>query len=281
MAFKCEVLADSISDTQQYHRLTTMELTYPRIIHSEVLTHRRFSRNSASSRAIPVDKMLRMVEDEPFIPIHWGAAQSGMQASHEVDMDIRARAGARWLIARDNAVIAARKLHNMGLHKQVINRIVEPFMWITVIVSGTESAWANFFALRIHQMAEPHIKQIACMAKAAYLKSEPKVLQYQDWHLPLFGMPGDEEVKREDRPKVSAARCARVSYLTHDGRRDVEEDLKLFHRLKDEKPMHASALEHPAMVAPTIQGENGNYQPGWVQFRKMFRNEAVDRMSDV
>lgn len=279
VAFSCKVLADSVSP--EGSRLTTMELTYPRCIHSEFMTHRRFSRNAASSRAIPIEKMIKAVEDDPFVPKHWGQNQKGMQAGQEVDTEGRAQAVKSWLAARDYALIFVTRLNEVGIHKQIVNRLLEPFSWITVICSGTEDAWANFFALRVHTMAEPHLQIIARKAFAAYHTSAPAFLNFGHWHLPLVGFEGDEHLSDEDRPKISAARCARVSYLTHEGVRDVQADKDLFDRLAGSRPIHASALEHPAVCRPVDQGGSGNFAPGWGQLRKTISGESVDRMSDV
>jgi thymidylate synthase ThyX len=241
--FKARVICDSAwADS----RLTTMELTYPRIVHSEFMTHRRFSRNAASSRAIPIRKMIRDVEETPFVPIHWGAAQRGMQAYQEISPEKQEDAKQGWLIARDDAVKAAWMLNDFGLHKQIVNRLLEPFQWMTVVCSGCEPAWANFFDLRCHEAAEPHMQLLANMARREYEAGTPTELGLHDWHLPYIQHQDMEMMSNMQLAKVSAARCARVSYLTHDGRRDVSEDLALYERLVGQNPKHASALEHTA-----------------------------------
>lgn len=277
--FSCKILADSRHPTG--NRLTTMELRYPRPVHSEFMTHRRHSRNSASSRAIPIAKMLADVERDPFVPIHWGAAQSGMQAYQEVAPDVREAARDKILAHMRQAVQLCRELADMGLAKQVVNRYIEPWMWITVVASATTSGWANFFALRCHEAAEPHIQRIAGMAYKTMRanKQNVRLLQYGQWHLPLIGFPGDEDLAEEDLPKISAARCARVSYLTHDGLRDIEKDMDLYDRLVAGEPKHASALEHPAQCLQFYKESDprsGNFQAGWHQLRKMIPREACD-----
>lgn len=283
--FACKILADSRHPNG--NRLTTMEVRYPRIIHSELLTHKRSSRNSASSRAIPIAKMLADVGRDPFLPIHWGAAQSGMQAYDEVSPEVQEVAKQKILAHFQQALQLCRELTDLGLAKQVVNRYIEPWMWITVVVSGTTSSWANMFALRCHHMAEPHFQKIAKMARVAMMGSRPKLLEYGQWHLPYFGFPGDEDIAAADAPKVSAARCARISYLTQSGIRDVAEDIKLYDRLVVQDPKHASALEHPAECmqltgcGPGVSYEqaakwSGNYEHGWRQLRKTVPNEACD-----
>jgi len=231
--------------------------------------------------------MLADVDRDPFLPIHWGAAQSGMQAYDEVSPEVQEVAKQKILAHFQQALQLCRELTDLGLAKQVVNRYIEPWMWITVVVSGTTSSWANMFALRCHHMAEPHFQKIAKMARVAMMGSRPKLLEYGQWHLPYFGFPGDEDIAAEDAPKVSAARCARISYLTQSGIRDVAEDVKLYDRLVAQIPKHASALEHPAECmqltgcGPGVSYEqaskwSGNYEHGWRQLRKTVPNEACD-----
>lgn len=279
--FNAKIIADSTPEDGS-SRLTTMELCYPRIIHAEFMTHRLFSRNAASSRAIPVAMMIHSVEEEPFIPIHWGAVQKGMQAYTEIPEADQGTANVYWMQARNMALESVRKLISLGLHKQVVNRLLEPFQWITVIASGCEPAWANFFHLRCHKMAEPHINMIANLARIVYEEQKPDVLRDREWHLPYIS--ADERATIEDSiflAKVSAARCARVSYLTHDGKRDVVEDRKLFDKLAGGSRVHASAMEHPAKLVVDGEGFTSNFDPCWRQLRKMIPKEAVRRMQDV
>jgi len=268
--FNAKVLADSTNTCD--NRLTTMELVYPRCVHSEILTHRMFSRNSASSRAIPVEKMIQQVETNPFIPLHWGKAQKGMQAYEQFTGVDANECVDRWLTARDYALGAAEGMLDQGLHKQIVNRILEPWMWITVIVTGNEGAWNNFFALRCHHEAEPHIQKIAEMAREVRSQSIPQKLSAGQWHLPLIGFEGDELLSDEDKVKVSVGRCARVSYLTHDGIRDVQADIDLHDRLLASK--HFSPFEHVAMDYEFAFVEfQGNLGSGWRQYRKVLHGE--------
>lgn len=269
--FSAKVLADSTNCCD--NRLTTMELTYPRFIHSEVLTHRMFSRNAASSRAIPVKKMIDQVMTDPVIPIHWGAAEKGMQAYKEINSYASSECRHTWLLARDNCVGAVEGMLKQGLHKQIANRLLEPWMWITVIATGTEGAWNNFFALRCHHEAEPHIQKIAEMAREVRSQSTPQKLSDGQWHLPLIGFEGDELLSVEDQVKVSVGRCARVSYLTHDGIRDVQADIDLHDRLLASK--HFSPFEHVAQHSYSWipDNESGNLGAGWTQYRKTLKGE--------
>ena len=266
--FSAKVLADSLNGCD--NRLTTMELTYPRCVHSEFLTHRMFSRNAASSRAIPVEKMIEQVERDPFIPIHWGKAQKGMQAYEVLSPEDSVAARDEWLFAGCDAVWRVRQLLALGLHKQIANRLLEPWMWITVIATGNEGAWNNFFALRCHHEAEPHIQKIAEMAREVRSQSTPQKLSDGQWHLPLIGFAGDELLSVEDQVKVSVGRNARISYLTHDGRRDVQADIDLHDRLLASK--HFSPFEHVARSGQHT-GDGGNLGYGWTQYRKTLKGE--------
>lgn len=270
MAYQAKIIADSLSETGC--RLTTMEVTFPRMVLAEFNTHRMFSRNSASSRAIPVEKQLAKVMEDPFIPVHFGVNQPGMQAPIELDDAERTLAKEEWLRARNSAVSHVRHLLSLEVHKQITNRILEPFMWHTVIVTATE--WSNFFALRAHPDAQPEIRVIAEMMEDIYEKSSPLYLDRYDWHLPFIQedeRDGKFEFTRKARC-ISAARCARVSYLTHDGVRDHEADLALYERLVSGG--HMSPLEHVAITEGDDFSEwTGNFR-GWKQFRKLIPNEG-------
>lgn len=270
--YSAKILADSVSE--QGHRLTTMEVCFPRMVLAEFNTHRTFSRNSASSRAIPIEKQLAKIIDQPFIPSYWGANQSGMQAEHELDNTAKVQAKTEWIAARDSALAHVKNLLTIGLHKQLANRLLEPFMWQTVIVTATE--WNNFFALRANVMAQPEIRTVAEMMLDAYTASTPKLLAEGEWHLPLIQPLEYDGVfeKSADARKISAARCARVSYLTHDGTRDLAADIVLYDRLTSGG--HMSPLEHTAR--PLTSDEltesewRGNFK-GWMQLRKLVTHE--------
>jgi thymidylate synthase ThyX len=261
MAIAVKILADSLAPCGT--RCVTLEGTYPRSIHSEILTHKMLSRNSASSRAIPTEKLIQRVVDDPFVPMYIGANQKGMQAGAELALADRAQAERIWLDARSEAVIRARAMLKLGVHKQVINRVIEPFMWMTTIISAT--SLDNFFGLRCHEAAEPHFQHFARMARDAMAASAPRKLTVGEWHLPLIDDAYDrQEVAKvaglargpgEDTAaldlllaKVSVGRCARVSYLTHDGTRDVSKDIELHDQLMVQSPLHASPAEHVAQA---------------------------------
>jgi len=292
MAWEVRIERDSINPKGK--RLTTFVCTYPRFIHAEVLTHRMMSRNSASSRAIPIEKTIQRVLDDPAMPIHWGANQKGMQASGEVEY--KHLANFYWLSARDSAVDNAKVLHHLGLHKQIVNRILEPFSWITTIISATE--WDNFFHLRVHKDAQPEFQHLAAMMAEAYFESKPVPLPDGYWHQPFTteedidlimdwlrstytvdGVLQSEHMEADNNllfsvmAKVSAARCARVSYLTHEGKRDIGADMDLFNRLMKQIPHHASPLEHVACSMDDTE-RRGNFI-GWTQLRKTYLFENL------
>jgi len=276
MPFSARVLLDSISPAGA--RLTTMEVRYPRFIHSEVMTHRVFSRNAASSRAVPIRKMIDAVRNEPAMPLWWGRNQSGMQANQEVDRDARALAETEWRRALEDALSHAERLSSadINLHKQLVNRILEPFAWITVIITATE--WTNFFTQRTHEDAQPELKHIATMMLEEYRASEPRALRAGEWHTPLI-LP-DEEVSLtlEDRLKISVARSARVSYLSHEGTRDHAKDIELYERLLGGGANgHWSPFEHVATPLDSGDVWLGNFR-GWEQYRKRFPQEYASTM---
>jgi thymidylate synthase ThyX len=294
MGYSCKIIKDSITD--RGHRLTTFEVTFPRIVLAEFNTHRMFSRNSASSRAIPVEKMLKRVQEDPFIPIYWGKNQKGMQADVELTEAEQRDACEAWLNARDSAVAQAKALMNIGVHKQIANRLLEPWMWHTVICTATD--WDNFFALRCHKDAQPEIRRAAEMMRDAYNdpNHKPSVAAEGYCHLPLvynddgqlrFKEDLDDAMAMEKATgthwldtliKVSCGRCARVSYLTHDGKRSIHDDIQLYDRLRTSG--HMSPLEHAATPMSDEEwddhpsGYSGNFR-GWSQHRKRIPGEAV------
>lgn len=263
-----KIVADSIAPSG--HRLTTFELEFHRFVLAEFNTHRVFSRNSASSRAIPVAKQLARASEDPAFPIKWPAEQPGMQGGSELEgWDLEAAQGAfrsfqdettsniqHYLQAvadqyglswdsEDPDEIAELKSHT--LHKSLLNRLIEPIMWHKVIVTAAE--YENFYRQRVSPLAQPEI-EVAAAAMQALMESEPVELAYDDWHTPYIS---DEEKAAHDVEiikRVSVARCARVSYLTHDGVRDIEVDLGLYEKLVSADPPHWSPTEHVAVPDP-------------------------------
>ena len=260
MSTSAKVIADSVSP--QGVRLSTFRVTLHRFVLAELNTHRTLSRNSASSRAIPVRKQIDQVADNLAWPVSWPAEQKGMQGGQELPEMAREDAMVDWEFASRDALHRARNQFERGLHKSVTNRLLEPFMWHTVVLTAT--AWENFFAQRLDADAQPEIRVAAEAMKAAMDASTPVRLDEGQWHLPY--VIDDEETSKQvfARPdvqsdeafwslltKISAARCARVSYLTQEGKRDIQADLDLYDRLITSragsgKPLHWSPLEHVA-----------------------------------
>lgn len=241
MTTSAKIIADSISDSQI--RITTMELKYHRFIHSEFMTHRVFSRNASSSRAIPIERVLEQVKNSPAMPIHWGKNQPGMQAIQRLrEMEMQ-HCESEWYDAAENAIKSAKYLASQGLHKQIANRLLEPFQHIKVIVTATE--WDNFFKLRLAHDAQPEIQELAQRMKEAMDNSTPNELQHTEWHLPYLADGDFLKTTKDNFVKLSVARCARVSYLNHDNENpDIDKDIALADRLLEAG--HMSLFEHQA-----------------------------------
>jgi thymidylate synthase ThyX len=243
-----------------------------------------FSRNAASSRAIPIEKMIERIRNDPAIPSYWGKNQRGMAAKEEIDTASKADACTLWLNARDRAIESANALVALGLHKQTVNRILEPWAHISVVITATE--FDNFFNLRCDEAAQPEIQVLAHQMKYAMRDSVPVTLHPGDWHMPYItaderasidwsAIPEDVEFGSlwfKDAICCSVARCARVSYVTHgDENANRDKDIAMHDSLLSGG--HMSPFEHQA-VASYDHGFRGNFR-GWVQYRKMLPNEAV------
>lgn len=302
------ITAETILSSQHAQRtdkrLTTMLLTYPRPIHAEFMTHRQFSRNASSSRAIPISKMIQDVMDNPFVPLHWGKNQKGMQASEECSKEVHnwdeyetpvpkkeqfLHREEAWLCACAQAIRAAEAFAEAGYHKQIVNRLLEPFMHIRVVVSATE--WSNFLALRDHPDAEPHIAMLARAIRQELDKPVMQVLEPGQWHLP-FVQGGDEYADGhmshdEFWIKKSVACCASTSYKTVEGfAMTLEKGEELHDKLVGSSPLHASPAEHVAQADDWLYNVNidehkwlypeqhGNFV-GFRQYRKQLPNECL------
>lgn len=279
-----KIIADSISEWG--HRLVTMEVRMHRFILAEMNTHRAFSRNSASSRAIPVSKIIDRVESDPAYPVLWGKEQKGMQTGDPFELKEVEDIVHIWDLTRKHCLTAAHLLKAVGLHKSLINRLLEPFMWHTAIITATE--WDNFFHQRCSPDAQPEMKAVADQMQLAYYSSTPTQLGYGAWHLPYIRPEDPDDVRiylgadgtasspfqqTQTLKRISTARCARVSYLTQDGHRDISLDLDLYDRLYGSG--HWSPFEHVATPVPDKNDPewyNSNFI-GWKQFRKEFGNE--------
>lgn len=280
------ILADSIFGK---YRVTTFKLRYMRFIHAELMTHKLFSKNAASSRAIPVKSMIDNIRAAPAVPVYWGENKAGMQADKESSNKIiidgaEMSSGDAWLAARDSAIKYAESFAAAGYHKQVVNRLIEPFKMMEVILTATE--FDNFFNLRCHKDAQPEIKELADTMYAAYILSKPAELDVGQWHLPYVddSVIADCEKFAAEHPDydverllimVSASCCAQVSYRKSDT--SIAKAIKIYDQLVTSKPVHASPFEHQArpIVAadknPAIFERYGdrwcaNFR-GWLQYR--------------
>jgi hypothetical protein len=267
-----KVIADSVSESDQVggkgKRIVTVQLRYWRPVHAELMTHRDFSRNASSSRAIPVAKMIEQVRNDPAGPIQWGLNQPGMQAAAE--QGDWATCTAHWRAAAGCAADYAQKLMDLGLHKQIANRVLEPFQFISVIVTATE--WLNFFELRSHEDAMPEIRDLSDTIRTAMRESMPTLRKAEradvnSWHLP-YVLDSERKLYRLDvLQAISAARCARVSYMTHEGKDpSPEADLALYDKLVGGEPLHASPTEHQAVPLAKSTERHKNFV-GWHQYR--------------
>jgi len=257
-----KVVEDSVNSVG--NRLTTFQLRYWRAIHAEFMTHRMFSRNASSSRAIPVATIMKQVREAPASPVHWGANQPGMQADAELSPIGIVVAKTVWSQAANSAADFAEQLAKLGVHKQIANRLMEPFQYISVVVSATE--WNNFYELRIHKDAQPEIQELAREMKKAQDASTPKKLKCGEWHLPYVTQEERSTLDVYTQQQISTARCARVSYLKHDGATpSIEEDKKLYERLVGGRPLHASPCEHQAKAMDDAFSYR-NFR-GWSPFR--------------
>ncbi|WJJ54527.1 thymidylate synthase [Pseudomonas phage PT07] len=274
MQISAKVIQDSFRTglgESNCRRITTFELEYPRFIHSELMTHRLFSRNAASSRAIPVANMIRQVQENPAMPIHWGMNQPGMQAQFELSECLQRSSQYLWKKAAKSAARIASALNKMGLHKQVVNRLLEPFQMMKTVVTATELD--NFFYLRLHKDAQPEIKALADAMYEALLESNFEVLWQDEWHVPYVKRFRDkrsgklryedcngQELSVEDAIKVSASCCAQVSYRKND--ETLEKALVIYDRLVDTKPVHASPFEHQATPMVRISDNQVGWEDG-------------------
>jgi hypothetical protein len=293
-----KVLANSINTAGI--QLTTFEIEYPRFILAELNTHRMLSKNSASSRAIPIGVMHEHIRENTAGPVHWGINQPGMCADNELPQDMAPRAAELWIAARDLAIRSAANMAALGLHKQIVNRVTEPWMLMKTVISGTE--WANFWHLRNHPDAQPEIKMLAARMHEAYVKSVPVQLFKGEWHLPYISTTRNPETREleysdgvqaldlETAKKISASCCAQVSYRKSDLSIDKAE--KVFDRLINSQPVHASPVEHQATPMTTTSPNEATWPPGithrdrqgylwsgnfrgWIQHRKLLSQEAV------
>ena len=242
-----------------------MEWDYQRFIHAEVMTHRSHSKNAASSRAIPINTSIRLLLEEPAMPVYWGKNQSGMTAKEELDPATIEICKTLWLGARDAVIPFVRTMAALGLHKQIANRLLEPWMHIKVVITATDDGWSNLFNLRRHKDAQPEFQAQANEAWEAYSSSTPRLLQLGEWHLPYVDDETLAEVGLETAIKLSASLCAQTSYRRAD--ESIDKALDLYDRLVLQRPVHASPFEHQASPLEDCNQKSGNLT-GWDQNRQ-------------
>lgn len=306
MSYKAEILADSISPDGV--RMITILCVYPRWLHPEVLRHRTISHSVASSRAIPTEKNIEQVRTNPYIPATFNKRVKGMGVGDELDPEMAEEARQLWCVAADNAALSAEALNDLGLDKSRANRILEPFMWVSDIMSATD--WNNFFALRLDVAAQIEFQLLARMMRDAMDVSQPQQLDYGMWHLPLVDWDAEKFPVADVYgggygqiqgvlKKVSASRCARASFDRHLEPEPIEKSLERAERLLASG--HLSPFEHvarpmtqedvtayphsPVMVPAHTMGMGTGYGPhslgefssgnftGWVQMRSEIPNE--------
>jgi thymidylate synthase ThyX len=272
MTIKAEIVADSVNELG--NRITTFVLIYPRFIHSEIMTHRAFSRNAASSRAIPMKTFVDRILEDTASPIRFSKNKKGMQASEYLTQEGEAQSKIIWKKARDHMIDCARQLADIGVHKQHCNRLLEPFIHMKMIVTATD--FDNFFALRDHSDAQPELAELArCMKKELNASGPVLRIEHHDMHLPFIsdderqsGDLGDNKFLSSMIVK-SVARCARVSYdKVEGGTSDIQNDLRIFLQLGQSSPIHASPFEHIAIPEDEFGFRCRNFV-GWTQFRHM------------
>jgi thymidylate synthase ThyX len=313
MTITAKIIAHSVSPNGQ--QIVTFELEYPRFVHSELMTHRLFSRNAASSRAIPVKNIIEQVRNSPAMPIHWGVNEPGMQASNVLSDALTASAKYIWKKAAYSAADFAECLVKIGLHKQATNRILEPFQTMKTVMTAT--CMDNFFWLRNHEDAQPEIKELARLMWEKLQASTPFELEPGEWHVPYvhttryfttkeiqyWDMRAAQQLTLEEALAVSSSCCAQVSYRKLDD--TLEKAQMVYKRLVESEPVHASPFEHQAtpMLNPEYEamllkrfmddevgcfdegvthtdrnGKNwsGNFV-GWVQFRQLIPNNVCHK----
>jgi thymidylate synthase ThyX len=281
-----KIIKDSIAPNGK--RLTTFELEFPRFIMAEFLTHRMLSRNASSSRAIPVHTMIKTVWNNMATPVSWGRNCSGMQAKEELTGLKLSLTKFLWKLSGKVCCTFAYLMDKAGCHKQIVNRIIEPWSYIKVVASATE--WDNFFYLRNHHDAQPEIHELARVMYLEYIHSTPDELKEGEWHLPYVGKEynivdnvemwtakydktfhkhltksGKTLISLADAIKLSASLCAQVSYRRSD--ESIEKAIKIYDRLITSKPCHASPFEHQATPAKSNIVISGNFR-GWKQHRQ-------------
>lgn len=270
-----EILKDSLNLITN-DRLTTFRLLFPKCLLAELNTHRMLSRSVSSSRAVSFKNIRKRVIENPYKPLGWDADQKGMQASSELSGWRSLVAASAWELHKYSSMFCHWLAGDVaGLHKQHSNRLIETHLFAEVIISGTE--WDNFFKLRAHEAAQPEFAHIAKQMMSLYETNIPDYLRPGDWHLPLIFAHDIDLNSSEQLRQISAARCARASYYTQEGKvASYEADLKLCERLAGSEPKHLSPFEHQAQALETSE-RIGNFQ-GWKQYRKFLEVSSKSQL---
>lgn len=271
--FSVSIIKDSVG-RETDKRITTFLVKYPRFITPEMLTHRMFSRNSSSSRAIPSKVLRSKIWNEPMLPVEWGANNPGMQSKSLLSPKKAVLSYYIWVLTARMTVFINYVLDKLSVHKQIANRVLEFASPVELVITSTE--WANFFALRCHPDAQPEFQHLANEMYLKMVNSNPDVLNAGEWHLPFISEKERSELDLTTCIKVSVARCARTSYKTFDGKTSsVEADVKLYDKLVRGEPKHASPTEHQAMCDSQLE-KYGNFT-GWHQYRQFLDNQNIKK----
>ena len=248
-------------------RIATFTLKIPKFIWGHIISHRTLSRNSASSRAIPAKRIRREVLYNPFIPIYFGENKAGMVSGKQFSGLKLQLAKEIWLLSRYIPIFLHILGEKIGMHKEVVNRMLEPWLLVDIIITATE--WKNFISLRKNVAAQPEMRYIAEKIDLLLNKSTPTILNTGEWHLP-FILENEKDFDLETKKKICSARCARVSYSLFDGNiSDIAADLRLCEKLSSYG--HWSPFEHIAQSL--AEKERIANFVGWKQYRKEFELE--------
>lgn len=268
------VIEDSISPAGD--RIITLQLRYPRIIHAEQLTHRNQNRNAGSSRAIPTKKMLAQIFNDPAMPTEWGSNRPGMQAGDALTGWRLFGVRSLWSIAAKFAAVMSWGMMKLGAHKQIANRVTEPYQYMNTLITASLESWHAYFDLRAHPDADPTIRDLAIENLTAIEMSTPMPLGFDEWHLPYVTQKERAELPLAMQLKLSTARCARVSFEPFDGNAAHEKEVERHNLLVGSRPVHASPTEHQARPMQGMEAQYGNLK-GWRQYRYQVEADAAAR----
>lgn len=271
MSYSAKVIAHSVGPHQI--PIATIQATIPRFVLAQWNMHGLLSKNAASSRAIPIDRMLDWVRHDPVMPLHYGSRKKGMQAGAEIKYKGLAKLIIKGMMYTNIAGVWA--LDKLGLHKQNTNRYLEPWAYVNVLATATN--WENFLALRAHKDAQPEIQKVAVLIGRALRNSKPRELRGGEWHLPYIDYADTLIYSTDDLIKMSVARCARVSYLTFDGKApNYKQDISLYNKLVLADPPHMSPTQHQATALLRHNDAKPSNFKGWNRYREELPNNFRD-----